>query len=64
MPNICDTVLEVLIRYLGSTATGVDRTEYGWKGLGSVGVGNLFGEAISESNIGESISNKLCKVIH
>jgi hypothetical protein len=64
MPNICDTVLEVLVRYLGSSATGTNRTDYNWSGMGSVGVGNIFGEAIRESNIGESISNKLCKVIH
>jgi len=32
--------------------------------LGSVGVGNLFGEAIKESKVGKAMSDKLCKVLH
>lgn len=64
MPKMVDGVLEVIVRYIGSEVTKTDRSDYNWSGVGGNLVGNMFGEAIEESNISESISNKLCKVIH
>lgn len=64
MPGLSDMVLKVIVRYIGSEVTNTDRTDYNYSGAGGVLIGNMFGEAIEESNISESISNKLCKVIH
>jgi len=64
LPKIMNGALEVIVRYLGAKMTGTDRTNYEWSGLGSVGVGNLFGEAIKESKVGKAMSDKLCKVLH
>lgn len=64
LPKIMKGVLEVIVRYLGSEITGTDRNDYNWSGMASVGLGNMFGEAISESNISNTISVKLCKIIH
>jgi hypothetical protein len=64
LPGIIDGLLEVSVRYLGGKVTGTDRTNYEWKGAPSVAIGNLFGAAIKESNISETISTQLCKMIH
>lgn len=64
MPALSDTILEVIVRYIGSSATGTNRTDYDWSGVGGNLVGNIFGEVIRDSNISETISNKLCKAIH
>lgn len=64
LPKIMNGVLEVIVRYLGSKITGTDRNDYEWSGVGNVGLGNMFGEAIRESNMSKTISDKLCKVIH
>jgi hypothetical protein len=64
LPGIIDGVLEVSVRYLGGKVTGTDRTNYEWSGAPSVAIGNLFGAAIEKSNISETISTQLCKMIH
>lgn len=64
MPNMVDSILEVIVRYIGSEVTNTDRADYNWSGTGNVMIGNIIGETIQQSNISETISNKLCKVIH
>jgi hypothetical protein len=64
LPDMIDGVLELSVRYLGGKITGTNRTNYEWKGAPSVAIGNLFGEAIKKSNISETISTQLCKMIH
>ena len=50
---------------LGSVV-GVDRNDYGLNlgGIASGYAGNMFGEVIRDSNMGETIADKLCKFIH
>lgn len=66
MPKLIDSVLEALSRYVAGGSMGVDRNDYGLNlgGVASGYAGNLFGEVIKDSNIGETISNKLCRFIH
>lgn len=66
MPKLVDALLEALTRYLASSAMGTNRSNYGVNlpGLATSAAGNLFGEVIKESNIGETVSNKFCKIIH
>ena len=66
MPKMIDGVLEALSRYVAGSAVGVDRNNYGLNlgGLSSGFAGNIFGEVIKDSNIGETISDKICKFIH
>lgn len=64
LPDMIDGILEVTVRYLGGKVTGTNRTNYEWGGAPSVAIGNLFGDAIKKSNISETISTQLCKVIH
>ena len=66
MPKMVDSVLEALSRYIAGSAMGVDRNNYGLNlgGITSSFAGNMFGEVIRDSNMGETISNKLCKLIH
>lgn len=66
MPKMIDGVLEALSRYVAGSAVGVDRNNYGLNlgGLTSGFAGNIFGEVIKDSNIGETISDKICKFIH
>jgi hypothetical protein len=64
LPDMIDGVLEVIVRYLGGKITGTNRTNYEWKGAPSVAIGNLFGDAIRKSNVSETISGQLCKMIH
>ena len=66
MPKLIDALLEVIVRKLGSKVSGVDSNDYGinLKSVGTTLTGNLFGEAIRQSNISEIISEKFCKLIH
>ena len=66
MPKLVDALLEALTRYLAGSAMGTNRSNYGVNlpGLATSAAGNLFGEVIKESNIGETVSNKFCKIIH
>lgn len=66
MPKMIDSVLEALSRYIAGSTIGVDRNNYGLDlgGIASGYAGNMFGEVIRDSNMGETIANKLCKFIH
>ena len=66
MPKMVDSILEALSRYVAGSTVGVDRNDYGLNlsGLASGYAGNMFGEVIKDSNIGETISDKICKFIH
>jgi hypothetical protein len=63
-PKLVDAILEVVVRQIGGSVTGTNSNNYGWSGVGSGLIGNMFGEAIRESNIGETIAGKFCKAIH
>jgi hypothetical protein len=65
-PQISDALIIALLRYVAAGQLGVDRNEYGlgFKGLTSNIAGNLFGKAIKDSNISETISNSFCKAVH
>jgi hypothetical protein len=65
-PDLSDRLITMLIRYIASNEIGSDRNNYGlnFQGMGTTYLGNLFGEAVKESNISESISNKFCEFIH
>lgn len=66
MPKLIDALLEVVVRKIGSNITGVDSDDYSLnlKSAGTTLAGNLFGEAIRESNFSETISEKFCRLIH
>jgi thiamine biosynthesis lipoprotein ApbE len=66
MPKMIDSVLEALSRYIAGSTIGVDRNNYGLDlgGIASGYAGNMFGEVIRDSNMGEIIADKLCKFIH
>ncbi len=66
MRDLSDSLLEAVVRYLGGQAAGIDRTNYGLniQGVSTTAAGNIFGEAIRQSNIGETIASKFCKMIH
>ena len=66
MPKLIDAILEVIVRKLGSKISGIDSNDYGLnlKSAGTTLTGNLFGEAIRQSNISEVLSEKFCKLIH
>jgi hypothetical protein len=64
LPDMIDGILEVTVRYLGGKVTGTNRTNYEWGGAPSVAIGNLFGSAIEKSNISQTMSTQLCKLIH
>ena len=64
LPNVIDVILEGIVRYMGGKVTGTDRNNYEWGGAPSVAIGNAFGVAIEKSNISETISTQLCKIIH
>jgi H+/gluconate symporter-like permease len=46
-------------RHLAGNVTGV-----GEGNLATKGAGNLFGQVIMQSNVGESLSVNFCKIIH
>jgi hypothetical protein len=59
MPKLCDAIMEAVGRYIGGQATGG-----GGSTIVKLGVGNLFGEAIEQSNLGEIAGAKFCNLIH
>lgn len=69
-PEIVDAIIEAFGRSLGADwvgGGGSRRTDYSLfslTGMGASYAGNLFGEAIRDSNLGETIANKFCEVIH
>ncbi len=66
MPKLVNSLLEALIRYLASEATGTDRNNYGFnvQGIATSTSGNLFGEVLRSTNVGNAISDKICQMIH
>ena len=64
LPDVVDGILEVIVRYLGGKVTGTDRDNYEWGGAPSVAIGNAFGDAIKKSNVSETLSTQLCKIMH
>lgn len=58
MPKLCDAIMEGVGRFIGGKISG------GGSEVVRLGVGNLFGESIRESNIGEIAGAKFCKLIH
>lgn len=63
MKDITSGILEVIVRYIGGKVTGVNRNSYEWGDVGTVGIGNIFGEAIKESDINNKIADKFCRII-
>lgn len=59
MPQLCDSIMEAVGRYIGGQVSGG-----GGSTIVKLGVGNLFGKSISESNIGEIAATKFCNLIH
>ena len=59
MPALCDAIMEGLGRFIGNkmVSGGGDSTI-------KLGIGNIFGESIKESNIGETAGAKFCSLIH
>jgi hypothetical protein len=66
MPKLVNSLLEALVRYLASEATGTDRSNYGFnvQGVATTASGNLFGEVLRSTNVGNAISDKICQMIH
>lgn len=65
MPKIIDGVIESTIRYLqfGEQSPSI-RKNRGQKGdIVKLGFGNLVGEVIRDSNLGETVANKVCGAI-
>jgi hypothetical protein len=58
MPKLCDAIMEGIGRHIGGKIGGSGST------VVRLGVGNIFGESIRESNIGEIAGAKFCKMIH
>ena len=77
-PEIVDALLEQLVRYIAAGATGVDRNSYDLNPFGNLGrggntairdvastmAGNMFGDVIRDSDIGEKITKRFCEFIH
>jgi hypothetical protein len=63
-PHVMDSILEVVVRQLGGKVTGVNSNNYEWSGVGSNLIGNMFGDAIRKSNLGETLGGMFCKAIH
>jgi len=59
MPHISDAIVEALVRYYGGKSINA-----GTDNAATSLVGNIVGESIKKSNIGETISNITCKIIH
>lgn len=57
MPDLVDAIMEAIGRQIGGNITKTSNTL-------TMGVGNIFGESIKESNMGEIASGKFCKMIH
>jgi hypothetical protein len=63
-PHVMDSILEVVVRQLGGKMTGTNSNNYEWSGVGSNLIGNMFGDAIRKSNLGETLGGMFCKAIH
>ena len=65
-PKISDGIVEAIVRYFGGKQINVDRNDYGigFKGISTTLGGNIIGDIIKQSNLGETISNNFCKFIH
>jgi hypothetical protein len=63
-PHIMDAVVEVSLRAGVSKLFGTDRNNDGWSGVPASLMGNITGEAIRKSGLGESITAPFCKLIH
>jgi hypothetical protein len=59
MPKITKALLVALGRHLAGNIKGTGEST-----LATRGAGNLFGQAIMQSNVGESLSVNFCKMIH
>ncbi len=57
MPKLSDAIMEAIGRFIGGKVSGGSTVV-------RLGVGNIFGESIRESNIGEIAGAKFCKMIH
>lgn len=60
MPKISDGIMAGIIRYL---QFGEDGVKLDFKDMTKLGVGNVVDEVITQSNIGETVGNKLCELI-
>ena len=58
MPHIYDAISELILRNVGAKITNSDSN------VGNKLIGNIFGEAIRQSNLGETVTNITCKIIH
>jgi hypothetical protein len=58
MPALCDAIMKSIGSYIGG------KVSPGGSEVVKLGVGNLFGESIEQSNLGEIASEKFCKLIH
>lgn len=58
-PKVSDSLMEAVVRYLqfGEKETYIKQDYV------KLGVGNMFGEIIRNSNIGETVANKFCGII-
>jgi len=66
MPALIDGLLTVMLRYIAAGEIGADRNDYsiGIKAGVSSYAGNMLGQVIKESNISETLADKVCKLIH
>jgi hypothetical protein len=71
LPNVVNSLLELLIRKFGSDMFGVDSNSYdlnpfkgGFRDIITNYSGNISGELVRKTDIAQKISNKFCKVIH
>ncbi len=62
--HIMDAVLEVSLRAGASKVFGTDRNNEGWSGVPGSILGNISGEAIRSTNLGETMGGAFCKLIH
>lgn len=64
-PQISDKIMKGVIYYMqsGEQGLGTLGEAVAWDNVAKVGVTNVLGELITQSNIGELISSKLCKTI-
>jgi hypothetical protein len=63
-PHIMDAVIEVSLRAGVSELFDINRNNDGWSGVPASLMGNITGEAIRKSGLGESITAPFCKLIH
>ncbi len=62
--HIMDSVLEVSLRAGVSSVFNIDRNNEGWGGVIPSILGNVSGEAIRGTNMGETMGGAFCKLIH